>query len=77
MPREQWQRVVSGIFFVKFVDGCHGLISFDIDGASERGDGPLAMASLLNPKPGSRNLASLYMQQAGFSREQNKKQWGW
>ena len=56
MPKEQWKRSKSERYFVKFADGTHGRIRFDIDGSSDMS--PLSMTSWLNLKPGSRNLAS-------------------
>lgn len=56
MPQEMWKRLRHGRYFVKFADGIHGRIRFNIDGASD--DGPLSMTSWMNLKPGSRNLAS-------------------
>ncbi len=59
MPREDWKRMRYGRYFVKFADGTHGRIQFDIDGSSDRS--PLYMESWLNLKPDSRNLATKYM----------------
>jgi len=56
LTREQWKRVQSGRYFVKFPDGTHARIEFSIDGSSDLR--PLSMASWMNLKPGSRNLAS-------------------
>jgi hypothetical protein len=56
LPREEWKRVRYGRYFVRFPDGTHGRIQFDIDGGSDTR--PLYMESWLNPKPGSRNLAT-------------------
>lgn len=56
MPIEEWKKVGYGRYFVKFPDGSFGRIRFSIDGSSDRM--PLSMASWLNLKPGSRNLAS-------------------
>jgi hypothetical protein len=56
MPREKWERVRYGRYFVKFADGSFGRIQFNIDGGSDRS--PLYMESWLNLKPGSRNLAT-------------------
>jgi hypothetical protein len=56
LPREKWQRVQHGRYFVKFSDGTHARIEFDIDGKSDVT--PLRMASWMSLKPGSRNLAS-------------------
>jgi hypothetical protein len=77
MPREKWQRMVYGSFFVKFADGSHGRIRFSIDGMEREGDSPLMLASWLNLKPGSRNLATNRMDGTSFDIEKNKKEWGW
>jgi hypothetical protein len=59
MPRDQWKRLRSGRYFVKFADGTYGRIQFSIDGGS---DGmPLYMQSWLSLKPINRNLASEFM----------------
>jgi hypothetical protein len=55
-PPEKWKRVQHGRYFVKFPDGTHARIEFDVDGASDWS--PLRMASWMSLKPGSRNLAS-------------------
>ena len=73
MPKGQWQRMVYGSFFVKFADGSHGRIRIGIDGLSKRS--PLMLASWLNLKPGSNNLATNQTDGSGFDREANKKQW--
>lgn len=56
LPRDEWKRVQHGRYFVKFSDGTHARIEFDIDGSSDWS--PLRMASWMNLRPGSRNLAS-------------------
>ena len=73
MPKGQWQRMVYGSFFVTFADGSHGRIRIGIDGLSKRS--PLMLASWLNLKPGSNNLATNQTDGSGFDREANKKQW--
>lgn len=56
LPREKWKRVQHGRYFVRFANGTHARIEFDIDGKSDVR--PLRMASWMSLKPGSRNLAS-------------------
>jgi hypothetical protein len=56
MPKEDWKKFKYARYFVKFADGTHGRIRFDINGALD--DSPLTMTSWMNLKPGSRNLAS-------------------
>lgn len=56
MPKEQWKRSRTERYFVRFADGTHGRIRFDIDGSSDMS--PLSMTSWMNLKLGSRNLAS-------------------
>jgi hypothetical protein len=56
LPREKWKRVQHGRYFVKFPDGTHARIEFDIDGSTDWS--PLRMASWMSLKPGSRNLSS-------------------
>ncbi len=63
-PREKWKRSQRGRYFVKFSDGTHARIEFSIDGGSDRR--PLYMASWMNLKPGSRNLASPEKDGSGF-----------
>ncbi len=63
-PREKWKRSQRGRYFVKFSDGTHARIEFSIDGGSDRR--PLYMASWMNLKPGSRNLASPKKDGSGF-----------
>lgn len=65
-PRGKWKRFQNGRYFVKFADGSHGRIRFDIDAGIESDYGPLSMTSWLNPKPGSRNLASPKSDGSGF-----------
>lgn len=63
-PREKWKSFQNGRYFLKFADGSHARIRFDIDaGSSNR---PLSMTSWLNLKPGSRNLASPENDGSGF-----------
>jgi hypothetical protein len=56
LPREKWKRFRNGRYFVKFPDGTHARIKFDVDAGSDRK--PLYMQSSFNPKIGSRNLAT-------------------
>jgi len=56
LPRKEWNRVQHGRYFVKFPDGTHARIEFDIDGSTDWS--PLRMASWMSLKPGSRNLSS-------------------
>ena len=56
--REDWRKFLNDSFFVKFPDGTHGRIRFVVQGDAYRS--PLLMETWYNPKPGSRNLASLY-----------------
>jgi len=75
MFKEQWQKMVYGSFFVKFADGSHGRIRFCIDGMERDGDSPLKLASWLNLKPGSRNLATNQVSISAASSERYKKEW--
>lgn len=58
LSKEQWTNFAMDSFFVRFPDGTHGRIRFTIHGLSNRK--PLLMETWFNPKPGSRNLSSLY-----------------
>ncbi len=64
LPRDKWKGFRSGRYFVRFPDGTHARIFFDIDAGSNRR--PLYMASWFNAKPGSRNLASEDGNSSGF-----------
>jgi hypothetical protein len=64
LPRDKWKRYRHGRYFVKFPDGTHARIQFDIDAGSDRS--PLYMQSWLNKTPGSRNLASKIKGGGGF-----------
>ena len=64
LEREKWKRFQNGRYFIKFPDGTHARIQFDIDAGSDRK--PLYMQSWFNPKPGSRNLSSLIKDGSGF-----------
>ncbi len=54
----RWKVKVKDSFFVKFPDGTYGRIRFDVEGFTDQT--PLYMETFWNPKPGSRNLSSLY-----------------
>ncbi|MES2477090.1 MAG: carboxypeptidase-like regulatory domain-containing protein [Verrucomicrobiota bacterium] len=54
----EWKRALKDSFFVKFPDGTHGRIRFTLEGFTDRS--PLLLETWWNPKPGPRNLASLY-----------------
>lgn len=58
LPKEQWKKMEMDSFFIRFPDDTYGRIRFRIDGFSDRS--PLTMETWFNPKPGSRNLSSLY-----------------
>lgn len=65
LPRDKWKGFRNGRYFVRFSDGTHARISFDIDAGSDRR--PLYMKSWFNPKPGSRNLATDETDGSGFN----------
>jgi len=71
LPREKWKRVQHGRYFVRFADGTHARIEFDIDGKSVVS--PLRMASWMSLKPGSRNLASAMKSSHIFQGEDPEK----
>ena len=64
LPRDKWKGFRNGRYFVRFPDGTHARIGFDIDAGSDRR--PLYMKSWFNPKPGSRNLATDESDGSGF-----------
>ena len=64
LPRDKWKGFRNGRYFVRFPDGTHARISFDIDAGSDRR--PLYMKSWFNPKSGSRNLATDETDGSGF-----------
>jgi hypothetical protein len=64
LPRDKWKRFRNGRYFVKFSDGTHARIKFDVDAGSDRR--PLTMQSNFNPKIGSRDLATDMTDGGGF-----------
>jgi hypothetical protein len=64
LSRDKWRRFQNGRYFLKFPDGTHARVWFDIDAGSDRR--PLSMQSWFNPKIGSRNLASDIKDGGGF-----------
>ena len=52
----KWDNHDEGLYFVKFSDGTYGRIRLSVE--ADTADAPLRMTTWINPKTGSRNLAT-------------------
>lgn len=72
LPIDKWTVFQQAQYFVKFADNTYGKIRIGVDAGSDRS--PLSMTSWLNPRSGSRNLASPYMGRAGVRGKDPEKE---